>query len=244
VISAGEPATASEPGRRIPDRPSIVGSLKAAASDFYFNSWRMVPANTIWGALLLIVLFLTATWLPLILLFALLAVPTAGMYRLAALIERGESVGFRDALRAMRQYAGTSLVLGVASTLAVVVFSTNIVIGAESGEIAGSVFAMLAAYAIVGVAMYLICAWPIVVDPLREDLSLGTRLKLALLVVAGRPGRILILTVVIAAVLVVSTVLFATLLTISVAYVSLVTTRYVLPAADRLEGRATLPLPT
>jgi hypothetical protein len=47
------------------------------------------------------------------------------------------------------------------------------------------------------------------------------------------------LTAVIVAVLAISTVFFAALFSISVAYVSLVATRYVLPAADRLEGRAT-----
>jgi hypothetical protein len=228
---------------RIPDRPSIVGSLRVAASDFFFNSWRLVPANAIWGALFIALLIATALFPPLILLAPILAIPVAGIYSLSALIARSEPVDFADALRGMRRFAGTALLIGIAATLALLVFGVNIAIGLQSGDIAGGVFAMLAGYAIVGILMYLVALWPIVVDPLRDGTRLRDRARLALLVVAARPGRMLGLTVVMAVFLVISTALFAVLLTASIAYLALVTTRYVLPAADRLEGRATLALP-
>ena len=166
---------------RIPDRPSLRGSLRAAASDFFFNSWRVVPANAIWGALFIALLIGTAVFPPVIVLFPLLAVPVAGMYRLAALIARGEPVDFADALRAMRQFAGTAFLIGIAATVAMVVFSVNIAVGVQTGDIAGGVFAMLAGYAIVGIWMYLVCLWPILVDPLRDGTRLRDRLRLALL---------------------------------------------------------------
>jgi len=53
------------------------------------------------------------------------------------------------------------------------------------------------------------------------------------------PVRMLSLTVIIGAVLLLSTIVFAALLSISLAYAALVSCRYVLPAADRLEGRMT-----
>lgn len=244
TVPADPPATAADTGHRVPDPPTIAGSLKSAAGDFYFNSWRLVPANVIWGALLLIVLVLGGVWLPLLGLVFLLAVPAAGMYRLAALIQRGEPVAFTDGLAAMLRFAGPALLIGISATFAVVVFTADIAIGLSSGGIAGGVFAILGAYADLAIVMYLVVAWPIVVDPRREQTSLGGRLRLAFFVVAARPGRIFVLTLVIGAITLISTVLIVTLLTVSVAYVSLVATRYVLPAADRFEGRATLPIPT
>jgi hypothetical protein len=230
-----------EPGLAIPDRPRLGLALREAASDFYFNSWRLVPANMIWGALVLLLLFAASIWLPLAALAGLLAVPVAGIYRMATLIHRGAAVSFHDAIVGMRRFAGAALAIGVGATFLGAVFSANIVIGIQVGGIAGGVFSVLAAYADLGLAIYLVAAWPIVVDPLREELTLRSRLWLAFLVIAARPGRMLLLTLVVLAILVVSTVLFAALLTISLAYVSLATTRYVLPAADRLEGRATVP---
>lgn len=230
-----------EPGLAIPDRPRLGLALREAASDFYFNSWRLVPANMIWGALLLLLLVAAAIWLPLAALAGLLAVPVAGIYRMAALIHRGAAVSFFDTIVGMRRFAGPALAIGVGASFLAAVFSANIVIGIQVGGIAGGVFSVLAAYADLGLAIYLVAAWPIVVDPLREELTLRSRLWLAFLVIAARPGRMLLLTLVVLAILVASTVLFAALLTISLAYVSLATTRYVLPAADRLEGRATVP---
>ena len=58
--------------------------MRAAAIDFYFNSWRLVPANLVWSVLLLAVLFAALVWLPLLLLLVVLALPTAGMFRIAA----------------------------------------------------------------------------------------------------------------------------------------------------------------
>ncbi len=229
-----------DPGLAIPDRPRLGLALREAASDFYFNSWRLVPANMIWGALVLLLLVAAAIWLPLAALAGLLAVPVAGIYRMAALIHRGAAVSFSDTIAGMRRFAGAALAIGAGATFLAAVFSANIVIGIQVGGIAGGVFSVLAAYADLGLAIYLVAAWPIVVDPLREELTLRSRLWLAFLVIAARPGRMLLLTLVVLAILVASTVLFAALLTISLAYVSLATTRYVLPAADRLEGRPTV----
>ena len=53
------------------------------------------------------------------------------------------------------------------------------------------------------------------------------------------PMRYLGLMLICGAILVVSTIAFAALLSISLAFVALLLCRYVLPTADRLEGRAT-----
>ena len=213
--------------------------MREAAADFYYNSWRLVPANLIWGVLLLGLVTLSALWLPLALLLALLAIPAAGLYRMAALIHRGAGTSFGDFLSAMVRWAGPALALGMGAMVLAFVFTANVFIGLEMGGVIGWGLSAFALYADIGLAMFLVAAWPILTDPAREDLSLKHRLKLALVVNLARPGRMFALTFIIGALLVVSTVMFVALLTVSLAYVSLLATRYVLPAADRLEGRKT-----
>jgi hypothetical protein len=62
-------------------------------------------------------------------------------------------------------------------------------------------------------------------------------LRLAGVLLLTSPLRVGLLVVLAGAVLAVSAVLFAPLFTVSVAFIALITTRYVLPAVDRLEGR-------
>jgi uncharacterized membrane protein YesL len=191
--------------------------------------------------LLIAAVIATAVWLPAALLLAVLAVPVAGMHRMAALLQRGQPASFGDFVSGMRRFAGPALLLGLVAVLLAVVFTANVYLGLETGGVLGWSFSALALYADIGLAMFLVAAWPILVDPLRHDLSVSRRLRLAALVGLARPGRMFALTFVIVALLLISTALFAALLTVSVAFVSLVATRYVLPAADRLEGRRTKP---
>jgi uncharacterized membrane protein YesL len=164
------------------------------------------------------------------------------MHRIAALIVRGDSVGFADFLSGMRRYFLPALGLGTVAWLLALVFTANAFIGLQQDNVVGWLFSAFALYGDVGLVMYVVAAWPILVDPLREELPVRRRLWLAAAVILTRPVRMLMLTAVIVALLLASTLLFAALLTISVAYVSLVATRYVLPAADRLEGRPTVHL--
>ena len=99
-------------------------------------------------------------------------------------------------------------------------------------------FSAFALYADVGLTMILVAFWPLLGDPAREGRSVTEHLKLAALVNLARPGRMAGMTILLAAFLVASTVLFAALVTVSIAYATLVATRYVLPLADRIEGRA------
>jgi len=223
----------------LPDAPRIATALREAASDFYFNSWRMVPANVIWGLLLLAVTAFGFLWLPAVLLSSLLALPVAGMHRMAVLLQRGQPISFSDFLGGMRAFALPAIGLGVIAVLLAIVFTANVFIGLDTGGVLGWSFSALALYADVGLAMLFVAIWPILVDPLRRGVSVRARLRLAALVILARPARMFALTVVIATLLLIATALFIALLTIAVAFVSLVATRYVIPAADRLEGRRT-----
>jgi len=226
----------------IPDAPRLRAAFRLAASDLYFNSWRLVAANLVWGLWLLLCLLLAVYW-PLggLLLGIALAVPTAGIYRLSALVVRQESVAFSDAVETYRARLAPALGVGAIAILGTTVFLVNVVTGLVT--LANPVGWAIATAALWGVFIlwaWLLCLWPLLVDPRREGLPIRPRMRLAAILVLAFPVRLAALTLVTAVVMGVSTVLFAALLTITVAYCALVGCRYVLPAADRLEGRATV----
>lgn len=189
--------------------------------------------------MLFAVLVAAAFWPPALALLGLLGLPVVGLHHMAGLIARGEAVAFSDFLGGMRRHWRAGLALGFAAIALAFVFSVNILLGLEIGGVGGWVFSAFALYGDIGLAMYLVVAWPLVSDPLRQDQTIGRRLRVAALVVLARPGRIFALAAAVSALVVISAFLFAVLLTVTIAYVALVTTRYVLPAADRLEGRLT-----
>ncbi|CAN5759262.1 hypothetical protein BH23CHL7_BH23CHL7_10200 [soil metagenome] len=223
----------------MPHQPRISGALRDAASDFFYNSWRLVPANAIWGAMLLALLVGASIWLPAIVLLVLLGLPVVGLYHMATLIVRGMGTSFSDFLAGIGRHLVPALALAAASALLAVVFTVNVFFGLEIGGVAGWVLSAFALYGNIALAMFLLAAWPLLTDPRRQELTVGRRLRLAALLIVARPGRMFGLMLVISIVLAISTFLFAALLTVSIAYIALVSTRYVLPAADRLEGRAT-----
>lgn len=226
----------AEPASGPPPAPRLGGALRSAAVDFYFNSWRLVPANLAWSAILVGILVLAAGVSALaLLLIPLLALPTVGIYRLAALIVRGEPVALSDAFTAWRRFGGPALALGTALLAAGAMFGFNVGTGLLRGDIAGWTLATLAFWGLVAVAMAACVAWAVLVDPRRETLGARARIRLALLLILAHPVRFAALSLVLGLIIAVSTVAFAAILTVSVSYVALVATRYVLPAADRLE---------
>jgi hypothetical protein len=209
-------------------------------SDFYYNSWRLVPANVVWGVGFLVVLYFSGRAFGLMLLLVpFLALPTAGLFRLAALIVRGDAVALSDAFAAWRAYAGPALAAGLAFTVLATIFVLNVAIGLASGGILGAVLAAFAGWGLLVLGTATLTFWPLLVDPRRADVPLRGRARLAGILVVAFPLRLGVLLLVIGAFLALSTVLFAALLTVSVAVVALVASRYVLPLADRFEGRAT-----
>lgn len=229
----------------LPQAPRLGGAVRDAAVDFYFNSWRLVPANAVWG-LVLIVLIVAGAYQALgaLLFSATLAVPMAGVYRLAALIVRGQPVAFSDALGAYRQYLRPALTLGITATAGSTILVVNIAFNLLT--LGGPLSWALSTAAFWGLVIFwtwMLAVWPLVVDPRREDSGLWQQMRLAALLVLAFPLRSGALMMVTVLLLAISTVLFAALITISVAFCALLGCRYVLPAADRLEGRATVLLP-
>ena len=218
--------------------------MRAALVDFYFNSWRLVPANVVWGAVLLLAVFLTYTWpLGALLTLVLLALPTAGVYRLATLIVRDQPAAFGDALEAWRRYLRPALLTGITLSAITVVLATNVVLGFGSGEPLGWGLATLAAWGLLATWIVAVPFWPLLLDPLRQEVPLLARVRLAGILVVLSPFRFGLLLLLVTALVVASVILFAALITVSIAFVALLSARYTLPAADRFEGRETTALP-
>jgi hypothetical protein len=221
------------------DAPTrLGGAIRASFSDYYFNSMRLVPANVVWGGGLVGLVLVALVW-PLggLLLLPLLALPTAGIFRLAARIVRvAPDPGLRDVLWPYRHATGSTIALGAALVAATVVLGTNLVAGiAGQGDLVGWALATLAAWGLVAIWAGALVAWPLVVDPVRDGQPLRAKLRLAAGVFLLHPARIGALAVFVALATVVSTILTAALLTISVAFIALVACRVVYPTADRLD---------
>ncbi len=211
--------------------------MREAAGDFFYNSWRLVPANLVWALPAAAAALAFVVLPPLGLAISVLAVlPTAGVFRLAALIARGEPASFADALDALRDGVGGRLALGAAVVFAALVLISNFVSGLLSTSAIGWGLATLAAWGIAAGWCWLLCFWPIFLDPHRSDAGVRRAARLAALLVLAHPVRVGTLGIVLGALLAVSAVAFLSLFTVSFAYAALVACRYVLPAADRLEA--------
>lgn len=224
-------------GRRLGDAPRLGAAIRTALSDFYYNSWRFLPANLIWGATV-VILWIGWTATPVfVLLTPILAFPTAAIFRMAVLVERGERVSFWDGLAVWRTTFGPILLLGVAITGCTAVFLANITLGLSSGGGFGWSITTFAGWGLAVTWLVAWAAWPLLLDPARADRPARERVRTAGLLVLARPRRMIALGAVLAAILIVSTLALVALLTISVAIGALIATRVVVPAADRLDER-------
>ena len=231
--AGSDPGTGSD----LPVAPSLRGAVRAAFQDGYYHSWRLLPANVVWAvAVVVLLLALLATPLALLLL-PLLALPTAGVFRIATRIARGEAVSFWDAVDAWRTDVRATLAAGAGIAAAGVVLTSNVLAGLTGASPLGWALATLAAWGLVALWLLAWTLWPILLDPDRADRPAVDRVRLAGLLVLAHPLRIGGLALAIAAFLVASTVAIVALATVSVALSALVASRFVLPAADRLEAR-------
>jgi uncharacterized membrane protein YesL len=212
-------------------------AFRAALSDLYYQSIRLVPANVLWGLSFLAVLFVTLGGGPLsfLVLAPLLAIPYAGVVRLATQAARDDDVVLSDVWKAYRQYGLVALGIGAATTLAVAILASNVVLGSSMGGFLGLAFATIAGSGLIAIWTLSFPVWVILVDPRRADRPARARLRLAVLLVFAAPGRCAALALLLGLLFAVSTIAFAALLTVSVAYAGLVSARFLLPLSDRLE---------
>lgn len=222
---------------RRPTSPRLAASFRAAATDFYFQSIRLVPANVLWGVTLLAWLVFGVAAGPLVALATapLVAVPYVALARLAALTVRGRDVVLSDIVDAVRRFGPAGLIAGVIASLGTAVLASNIIIGAGLGGPAGWVLSTLAVAGLVAMWVYGIAFWVLLVDPDRDHQPPIAKARLAAYLAVAIPGRLSWLSLLLFGLLVLSTLLIVTLLTIAPAYALLVSGRFTLPLADRLE---------
>lgn len=240
MASRAEPDAAAAPdlqsAAELPAAPRLPAAIRAAVTDFYFNSWRLVPANLLWGVGVLVLLVAASVVPAAIFLAPLLSLPAAWVFRIAGMIGRGQPASFWDGAAAWRSPLPV-LLLGVAFVASGAIFIGNIAIGITSDTLVGWAIATLAFWGLVAEWLLAWTVWPLLFDPARAGWPVRDRLRLAVLLVLAHPRQIGGLGLVFLVVIAVSTVAFVALLTVSVAFSALVAARYVLPAADRLEAR-------
>lgn len=223
---------------QLPSAPSVGGAVRAGASDLFYHSIRVVPANLAFGVVLLVALW---AWVNLgsivaALVAVLLAPPLAGLAQLGANATRGGDVNLSDVLDPVRRRPVAVLVAGAGFCAAVLILVVNVVNGLTSGNVIAFGVAVSAVWGIVVLFAIGFAFWPLLVDPWRADRRSSEALRLAGLLVLAHPVRLGGLTVLLAMTLLASTIAFAAVATFSVGFVMLVAARYVLPAADRLEA--------
>lgn len=220
--------------------PSLGSALRQAASDFYYNSWRLVPANLVWAAGLLLLLLVAGTGNSLLAmaLAPLLAFPTFGLFAMAGMIHRGNGLSTAASFATWRAMWRRILVLGAVLVGAAVVFVTNVAVGILRQDVVGIAVATAAAWGLLAMVVLGAIVWPLAADPDRAGRPFRDIVKLAAMLAIGFPIRFGALSLLLLVVLAISTVLFVALLTVGIAFVALLATRYVLPAADRLEARS------
>jgi hypothetical protein len=222
----------------LPAPPTLGRSLRAGASDLYFNSWRVVPVNLVLGVGLIGVAIL---WVQLgavvaAVVASVLAWPIAGLFHLGSRATRGVGVSLGDALVPVREAPWRLLGIGLGFSLAVLVLVTNLVAGLTTGGLGPWVMATLAGWGLVAVVSFGFAFWPIAVDPSRAGTPWRERARIAALLVLAHPGRVGALALVLTGVLALSTAAVALLLTVAPGFCALVACRFIVPAADRLEA--------
>lgn len=221
------------------ERQSLPGALRRALLDFFYNSIRLVPANILWGVVLIglgWLAILVGVWLA-ILGLPLLGLPLVGVYRLAGHITRGEEVVLSDVITAVRQQFLPALAFAAGVAWGLGLFAFNVIAGLASPSPLGWLIAILAGWGFVALAIFAVVAWPVLADPARTTEPARQRLRLAGYLVLVAPFRMAALSAVAIALWVVSTIAFAALVTISVSFVACLSCRVVLPDADRLAAR-------
>jgi hypothetical protein len=208
--------------------------------DLYDNSLRLVAANLVWAFGLLLVASLITRTLAALPLAVLLVPLSVGLMAMATHLVRDRHVALSDFTDAIRGRFLRHLALGLGQLALGFVALVDLGVGLQSPGLIGPALTVSAIYALVALWVVGVAAWPILLDPLRADEPVLARLRLGALVTLAHPIRLGGLAALLAILLALSAVLIAALLTVAGALTVLISAHYVLPAADRLEGRATV----
>ena len=223
----------------MPPPPRLWRVLREAVSDFYFHAWPFLGANLVLGALGIGLLIgsLASPWGMAIV--VLLVLPAAGIMRMATRLMRDFHTDLGDFAEVARR-PWPILGIGLAQIAITVVLLVDILIAAAWRAWPGTILLVGALYALLVLWVYALVAWPLLLDPERDAEGIRSRLRLALLVLLAYPLRVGLFAMLIGALLLFATVAIAPIITFAIGLAWLAIARYVLPIADRIEGRETL----
>ena len=227
--------------RTLPPPPRVRRVLREAVGDLYYNSWRFLGANMLLGLMLIVIVLAAVGSAWALVLLPLAAVPAAGMMRMAAVLVRHGHADFSDVTDLIRR-PWVALSIGTAQMLVALMLMVDMQLGAAIGSTVGLLLMITALYGLLIGWAYAAVAWPLLMDPERDGDPIAARLRLAALVLIAHPIRVGGFLLLVGVVLAASAVAIAPFLTFSVALAWLVIARFVLPVADRIEGRRTLPV--
>jgi len=224
----------------VPPQAGVIASIRNAARGLYLNSFRLVPANLAWGVTLILVLYLVR-FSPLAALLWLLMIPlSAGLGRMTARLVRDDRATFADWRQGFTREPGRILGIGFVQLALMAVGVLDITVGSQLPPPLGPFLAVASFYLLLATWVVAFVVWPVVLDPLRADEPILSRVRLGIRTFFARPVAIGLLALLGLVLLFLGVLLPAALVTFVVALVWLVSATIVLPTADRLEGRATL----
>lgn len=223
----------------MPPPPRLRRVLREALGDFFYNSWRFLGANLLLGTFMVLVV-LASVASPVALLGVLLLVPpAAGTMRMATRLIRDGHTDFSD-FTEMIQRPWRVLWVGAAQLVITGVLVADMSIASGWQSWPGTFLVVSAGYGLLVMWAFALVAWPLLLDPERDSDGVRPRLRLALVVILAYPLRIGLFALLIGVLLLVATVAIAPIITFAVGLAWLAIARYVLPIADRVEGRETL----
>jgi uncharacterized membrane protein YesL len=214
--------------------------LRTAAEDLYYHGVRLVVANLVWGIAAVVTAFaVTRSVFGLLALLVMIPL-TAGLMGMATALVREKSLVMSDFVRPIRGRFWRILGLGALQLAVTIIAGFDLMLGIQIGGIVGLVLAIIAFYT--GLFLWVLAwtIWPIVTDPERLTEPIRSGVRLGALLVLAHPIRLGAMALVLAVISAVSTILAAAIITFAAAYVALVAAHFVLPSADRLEGRETM----
>ena len=224
--------------RELPAPPRVGRVLRAAISDLYYNSFRFLGANMLLGVTLIAILLASVGSAWLLALLPLAAVPAAGTMRMATGLVRHRHADFGDFTEIVRR-PGPVLMLGLAQGAVTLVLVVDLWLGGAIGGWLGVLLSVSAVYGLLIGWGYAAVAWTLVLDPERDADSIVDRLRLAAIILVAHPIRVGGYLLAVGIVLALSGVAIAPILTFTVALAWLAIAHFVLPVADRIEGRPT-----
>ena len=164
-------------------------ALRFALRDFFHNSWRLVPVNAAFGAVL-VATGIAAYAVHALLVLAVVAGPVAAaLVHCSVLLVRTENITFADAREGVRLHRRRGLQLGAAGLALVVLGAFAVRFYTRIGF--GWPLAFLTLYLLLGLGMYLAMVATVAIADPERPLRLAARD--AATVGARRPGATLLL---------------------------------------------------